>query len=267
MDVVAHLPPLLLTHLQFVLEGSHTLIVADDWVSLQCAVSNLSFGAVVLDPETGGSVGRAEIRTLLQRHPATPVVLYTSLHPGSLEGIVDLARFGARQVVLHRFDDEAERFRDLLERMPGYVLCDSFLERISQRLAALPVGTGLAIRRLVTFPREFRSAEDLAAAAGVDRRHLYRQCEAAGLATPRRLLAGARVLCAYSYMLDPKCTLETAATKLGYPYPRILGRHMRAMTGLGTRQWRRQGSAEAMLGVLVRYVCTQPARRPRKSHE
>lgn len=208
--------------------------------------------AVVIDPQVEGSLSTAEIHRLLRGFPGTPVVVYTLLSPASLRAVVEMAQHGLNHVVLHRFDDEPGRFRDLLERLPGEALGESLLERLSVPLRRLPAGTARAIERLVGAPHRFFGAPDLAAEAGVAVRKLYRQLEAAGLAPPRVVVQSARLLRAFSYLQNPLCLVEDAAGKLGYSAPRILSAQIREVTGLKPTEWRRQMTGDEFVVVLTR---------------
>src|SRR5439155_22238494 len=114
-------------------------------------------------------------------------------------------------VVLHRFDDEPRRFLELLEGMPAHALGDRMLLELAEPLAMLPVTVGRAIDQLFRSPAEFRNAQDLATAAGMNARTLYRNLEPAGLYSPRLLAAPARLLRASADLLDPGPSLKDVA--------------------------------------------------------
>jgi AraC-like DNA-binding protein len=214
---------------------------------------------VVVDPQVDGTVGVTQVREIVRRHPALPIVVYTYLSPASLKAVVELARYGVEHVVLHRFDDEPRRFLELLERLPGCVMGDRLLERLTAPLAAVPLPTARAIEQMVRSPGRFGGAEDLAAAAGITARQLYRQLDAAGFASPRVLVQGARVLRAYAYLREPECLLEEAAARLGYSAPRVLSRQVQEATGRTPTTLRQEVGIEEFLGLLATRLTARDA--------
>jgi AraC-like DNA-binding protein len=197
------------------------------------------------DPMDGRGLGR-----LRDRHPSIPVVVYTVLTAATLRAVVAMARQGVEHVVLHRFDDEPRRFLGLLEQLPGYALSDRLLAELSGALERLPTPTARAVERLVRLPHRFGGVEDLADASGVTVRQLYRQLEAAGIASPRWLVQGARVLRAFAYLQDRGCSIGAAARKLGYSQSRVLARQMLEVAGRPATEARRSVAPETMVELL-----------------
>lgn len=252
MEVAAFLPPQLLSHLRVVLGRDHSLISVDGWQPLVAALRRVNVDVVVVDPQVQGVLHAPEVQRLIDGFPRTPIVIYTLLSPGSLRAVVQLARAGLQHVVLHRFDDEPHRFRELLERLPGEALGQTLLERLSIPLARLPANTERAIERLFAVPSRFTSSPDLAAASGVTVRQLYRQLEVAGLASPRIVIQGARVLRAYAYLQNPGCLVEDVARKLGYSAPRVLSAQIREMTGTRASEWCCEMQPAQLIELLAR---------------
>lgn len=205
-----------------------------------------------MDPTAEGVAGAESIRQLIERHPSLPLVIYTSLSPQALKAVVTLARHGVEHVVLHRFDDDPRRFLALIERLPGYALGELLLERLAEPMAKLPLSVSRAIERLVRSPGQFFGTADLASAAGVTVRTLYRQLDAAGLASPRLMVQGARILRAYSYLQDRGTQLDNVSAKLGYSAPRILSRQIQQWSGLTPSELRHRVVPEAFVRTLVR---------------
>ena len=250
MDVVALLPPPLLSHLRIVLARDHVLSVAEDWAGVAALLGRRSVDALVVDPRGDDGPALPALRLLRERHPMVPVVVYTTLTPATLRSVVELARRGVEHVVLHRFDDEPRRFAALLEQLPGYALGNELLAAMAAPLARLPGPTARAVERLVRMPHLFAGVDDLAAAAGVSARQLYRQLESAGIDSPRWLVQGARVLRAFSYLQDRSCSLGEAARRLGYSQSRVLARQLVEVAGQPAGMARRTLAPTAMVGLL-----------------
>lgn len=250
MQVVACLPPILLSHLRVVLARGHSVVPVEDSPALWDAVRHQPVDVAVLDPRVPG-ISTVDIRAISRQHPSLPLVVYTTLGATTMSAVVELARHGIEHIVLHRFDDAPRRFLALLERLPAYALGDRLLSRLGTPLATLPPATAQMLQALVREPTRFRDTRELAAGAGVDRRTLYRQCEAAGLATPRMLLRGARLLRAYAYLRDPGVFIEDVAVKLGYSEPRRLSQHMQDAVGLKPTELRRMLAPDDFVALLA----------------
>jgi AraC-like DNA-binding protein len=254
VDVAAYLPPRLLSHLKVVLGQGHTLIPATGWAELLATVNERIVDIVVADPATEGNVQVAELEELMRQFPSLPVVVYTVLAPLTLKGVVRLAQSGVEHVVLNRFDDDPARFLELLELVPGHALGERMLQELAEPLSALPVMVCRAIEQLYRYPLRFRTAQDLAAAAGMTHRTLYRNLEPVGLHSPRMLVMGSRLLRAYSHLRDPGRNIKDIASKAGFSSPWQLTKQMREATGLTPEEIRRKVEPEVFVGLLAREV-------------
>lgn len=252
MHVVAFLPPPLLTHVRVVLGGEHSVVAVESWEALHQALRRSPVDVVLVDPSAAGGSETEAVVALRLAHPNLPVVVYTVLSPVVLRSITTLARHGVEHVVLFRFDDEPQRFRDLLERLPGYVLGDQVLEALAEPLGRLPAAVARAIERCFRLPHRFHDAGDLAGAAGVTLRQLYRVLEGAGLESPRLVTQSARLLRAYAYLQDPGATLAATAAKLGYSAPRVLSGQIVEATGLRPSELRDTMAPQQFVQLIVR---------------
>lgn len=252
MDVLAFLPPPLLSHLRVVAGRDLTVLAAEDVPALEAAVRRLPVDVLVVDPTLGDKSGA--LMELLARFPTLPVIAYTRLAPAAMRAVAELSRRAPPQVVLHRYDDEPRRFRELLERQSARVLTETMLDLLEPALAQLPPRLAAAVERLFRHPHAFFTAHDLARASGQTVRTVYRQCEAAGLASPRLLVVGARLLRAYQYLREPVHSIEEIAAKLGYSAPRMFTRHARMALGATPRELRRGLGPNEVLERLERVL-------------
>lgn len=258
MEVVAYLPPPLLSHLRVVLSRGHSLTAVPSWESLDDVVRHRMVDAAVIDVHGDANGTLVGVRSFLDRHPAMPLVVYTTLSPTTLRGIVELAKHGVSHVVLHRFDDDPRRFLELLERLPGYALGDELLELLSQPLAQTAPEVVHAVEQLFRAPVRFHDTPDLATAAGMSVRTLYRQLESAGFASPRMLIRAARLLRAFSYLQEPGFQFKDVAQKLGYPDPRTLSRQLQATVGLRPSDIRGRIAPNEFVGLLAARLLSSP---------
>jgi AraC-like DNA-binding protein len=264
VDVAAFLTPQLLTHLRVVLGRGHRVHPADGWTGLAKVLREEAVDLLVADPAADGQVKVAELQYLIRQFPSVPVLVYTALSPATMKAVVQLAKVGVEHVVLNRFDDEPRRFRDLLEGVPAHALADQMLRQLAEPLARLPIQVGRAVEQLFRSPGRFRSTDDLAAAAGMIKRTLYRNLEPAGFYSPRLLVAAARLLRAYAHLRDPGRQIKEIADKVGYHSPWQLTQQMRDVTGHTPRTVRRRVGAEEFISLLGRRIyrpaATQKAR-------
>ena len=217
-------------------------------------MKHLVTDVVVADPAAAGTVEVEALENLRRLFPSLPVVVYTSLAPASMKAIVRLAKSGVDQVVLSRFDDEPGKFLELIEGIPGFALGDRMLRELAGSMTELPIVVARAVDQLFRSPTRFRNAQDLADAASMNLRTLYRNLEPAGIYSARSLVVSARLLRAYAYLQDPGRSIKDVAAKAGYHSPWQLSQQMREMTGMTTEQVRREVNGDALVTLLAEQV-------------
>lgn len=256
MDVLAFLPPLQFTHLRAVLgeRGPHRVQVARSWAEVESVLRREAIDVAVLDPTADGTMEFAPLLAVTRRFRSLPVVMYTQLSPGSLKGILALAREGLTELVLHRFDDDPGRFRELLERLASNALAESLIGRLQSRLALLPGTLADAVVECFRHPGLYGVAEDLARRGSVSRRTLYRALDTAGLGSPSRVVKGARLLRAYAYLRDNGYSLEDVAMKCGFGSRQRFARHVRSLAEMQPRELRRRVTPEAFVTMLAAHL-------------
>jgi AraC-like DNA-binding protein len=216
VDIAAYLHPNLLARLATVAGGSHRILASDSWESLSLRIRSQPIDLAVLDPMADGKVRADAIMAVLDEFPSVPVILYAHLSPENLQATVGLARAGVRHVVLYRYDDAQNRFLELIESQPGAALAQMLLQHLEEPLEKVGKPLKRGVERMFGAPGHFVTLPDLARAALVSKRTIYRRFRIAGFCSPGKFIDAARVLRAYAYMLEPGNTLEMAATKLGY---------------------------------------------------
>jgi AraC-like DNA-binding protein len=256
LDVVSFVPPTLVGHLTVVVGDSHRLFIASDWGSLEEIIRSEPVDVAVVDPRDGAEMRFDQVRDLLQRFPSLPLVVYTTLSPAVTQGLVRLAGYGLRTVVLRGFDDDARRFRSLLERLPEYELSERLLALLQGPLAEVPLALRRVIVHCVRAPHEFQDVNDLANATGVTRRTFDRWMSMVGVSS-KSLVKIARAVRAYHLMRDPGYRLADIARKVGYQETRLFARHVRQVTGLVPSSLRRRMEPDeflVMLGERLRHT-------------
>jgi AraC-like DNA-binding protein len=229
---------------------------------LHASVSHQAIDIVVADPAVHGTVQVEALEDLRRHFPSLPVVVYTQLAPSSIQAIVRLAKSGVEHVVLSRFDDEPRRFLEVLESIPAHALGERMLQELAGPLSVLPVMVVRAVDQLFKSPARFRNAQDLATAAGMNLRTLYRNLEPAGIYSARALVVSARLLRAYAFLQDPGRSIKDVAAKAGYTSPWQLSQQLRELTGRTAEQVRREVTEEGLIALLAEQV-----RRRRRKEE
>ena len=257
MDVVALLPRPLLDHLTQVLGAAHSLSAPADWNALRATVQSRIVDAVIADPAFDGTVQTQDLMDLRELYPSLPIVLYTTLSATAMQGVIQLARYGIEHVVLARFDDEPKRFLELIEGVPGSALGDRMLRELREPMRKLPATISRAIERLYRSPGNFQGARQLAEAAGITPRGLYRHLAAVGMPSVKALVVSARLVRAYGYLKDPGRSVKEVAARVGYSRPWLLTKQMREYTGYVPSDVRRALSPEEVVVLLISRVRTE----------
>lgn len=219
----------------------HRLHVALDWEHARQLLRHEAVDVLVVDPLVSGETSSVDaIEALRSAYPSMPVVMYSALTPPAAAAFAELGRRGVGTAVLHDVDDSPSELQRVLQRQPGVALSDALLARLTPALQSISASVATAIARSVHTPSAFRDVPDIAAAAGVARRTLYRECERAGLASPREVLAGARVLRAYALLRDGNMGIDDCATALRYSSAHHMANAMRWACGTTSARARAQ---------------------------
>lgn len=252
MFVAALLPPPQLAQLKRALGPDHRVETAADWKSLYKLLREGLFDLSIVDPALNGSMELSSVETLLSYFPSTPVAVYTRLSPAGARAVTRLSQSGVVEIVLSPYDDSETRLRGVVERVGGDPLAREMIGRISPSLRMLDLELSRAVTQLFREPTHFQSALDLAAATRLSRRSLYRQCESAGLASPRMLVLGARLLRGYALLRNPGHSLESIAKTLRFRSQRAFSERMREVVGELANSVRRRVPQEEFLDRLER---------------
>src|SRR5205085_8947794 len=138
-----------------------------------------------------------------------------------------------------------------LEGIPAHALGERMLEELAGPLSTLPVTVVRAIDQLFRSPARFKNAQDLATAAGMNLRTLYRNLEPAGIYSARALVVSARLLRAYSFLQDPGRSIKDVAARTGYNSPWQLSQQLRELTGRTAEEIRRDMTQEDLVVLLA----------------
>lgn len=251
VSVAAFLSARLLNHAKHVFEGEPELLVASSWEELDTLVRRKPVSVVILDPLADGVMNVSAVAGLLTRYPSLPLIAYVELAAPAFNAVAQLSRRGLEDVLLHRFDDAPEKFRERVNRVRGNPLSRHVIGVLGPSMAQLPLSLGTAMEKMFEQPDRYTSALDLAMDAGIPIARLYRNLHLASLGSPKRLVIAAKLLRGYGYLRDPGYSVLDVSVKLGYRSSRIFAQHAESVFGMTPSRVRsRLSEADAIKCVL-----------------
>jgi AraC-like DNA-binding protein len=181
------------------------------------------------------------------------LIAYVTLNAPAFRAVAALAKLGFEDVVLYRFDDAPERFRERVEQVQGNSLTHRVVAELRESLQELPRQLYLAIENLFEQPHRYSSALDLAM-KGMAIVGVYRNLSTAGLGSPKRLLVAAKVLRGFGYLRDPGYSVLDISIKLGYKTARIFSHHWVSVFGETPARVRSRLTDEAAVESVLRWI-------------
>src|SRR5438477_3329159 len=254
LSVAAFLPVRLLTHVKHVFADEPELLIAASWQELESFIRRKPVSAVVLDPAADGIMNVGAVASLLKRYPSLPLIAYVTLHAPQFSAVAQLGRLGLKEVVLHRFDDAPEGFKERVERLEGTALTHDVIEALRDRLGQLPRQLAVTVENLFEQPHRYTSAFDLAMEAGIAIVSVYRNLDSARLGSPKRLLIAAKVLRGFGYLRDPGYSVLDVSIKLGYKTARIFSQHWVSVFGETPARVRTRLTDKAAVDNVLRWL-------------
>ncbi len=196
------------------------------------AIANLSSESrtFIVDP-TLNDEAYALCSELLARQNSWNLLAYSRLSAEATRRLVALARVGFFRMVLYDHNDSAENFCGSLEEEALHSISKQVLELLTTRIEKLGEPLRLVVADLFRCPRRYHAASDLAFAARISPESMYRGFKVAGLCSPKRLIAAARVARLASYGMLGRQPLAAAGNCTGCADPRILRAELRLTLG------------------------------------
>jgi AraC-like DNA-binding protein len=128
------------------------------------------------------------------------------------------------------------------------------LALLAPSLQKLPLSVSRAIRDMFERPHRYGSVLDLATKTDLPPVSVYRYLDAAGIASPKKLLMAAKLTRGLTYMRDPGYTLREVASKLGYRHPRILTAHALEVFNVTPSRVRSRLTDDDAIAMLIRWI-------------
>jgi transcriptional regulator GlxA family with amidase domain len=129
-------------------------------------------------------------------------------------------------------------------------------DQLNVALASLPSELRWVLENTLRTPGAVQTIQQMAAQARVDRGTCTRWFARAGLPSPRKILAAARVLYAHRLLQDPGFTIEDVAKRLGYAQTKTLQQHARTYLGLTAGEMRLSLAPDEAIAIIVRDFLT-----------
>ncbi len=232
MLVLAAVPRVLAAKLKRVAGQRFAFCWAERWGAALDIIRGEPVEMAVVDPGLEGHPRSQEVERLRVLFPSLPLILYTKLSPAIVPVLLRVGETGIREVLLEGYDDHAQRLSDALTEEAARVLSRSLMTDIEDVIRDLPHELKWALETIVREPGSFRTVQDLADRARMDRRTCTRWFTKATLPPPSVMLTVIRVVYAHRLLQDPGYTVEDVAAKLGYAKPRSFALHVKEVFGM-----------------------------------
>lgn len=188
------------------------------------------------------------VQRLRARCPGVPIVVYATISPCVARDLMDAARLGVVEAVLHGDDDLVAVLHRVVSATAACRLADAALAAVRTPLAPAVVPVVLYC---LAHAQAVPSVAEIAAAFNVSRKTIAARLAAEGLPPASALVSWGRVLLAARWLEDARCPVERAALALGFDSGTGL-RHMIARrTGLSSSEIRSRGGLAAVLPLFA----------------
>jgi AraC-like DNA-binding protein len=233
------------------------IAMCDTWDDVVRTIENADRAVLFVDPRAFDDAVDAVVK-LHERFAIVAIVVCAVLDGESIQLVTRLARAGFGELVVFGYDDSPQRLKLLVEdATPAPTLSLSLL---SPALQQLPPPMQRALIMMFEEPRRFRTTEDLAVAAGLSLRATFRHLRKAGFASPRLLVASARVLRAHQLLVRSDRSATAVANRLGYRTVDQLSQHCFELAGCTATDMKKGlGPSDVATVVLARLLAPKKA--------
>jgi AraC-like DNA-binding protein len=265
MTVATFLSPADAARLRGALAGTHEIISADSFATLDAIIRGAPITVVVLDPTIDSRIGVPAAEKLIGRYSSLPFLAFVHVNAESMTAVARLARAGLYDVVVMDSADALNRLKEKIDTASFSPLTGIFLGALQPELEKLPPNIAQTVRSLFQAPDKYVVAKDIAAASSVTMTCLYRTFQTAEVSRPKKFLMAARLLRGYKFLLDQSCSVELVAAKTGYANARAFSRHTRMVFGVSPSALRRSLRHDDVINDLHGWLIGAKPRRRRSS--
>jgi AraC-like DNA-binding protein len=184
---------------------------------------------VLIDPLVDGA--SIVVHEELRRRPPDRILLYVHQTPESLRAVLALSRYGIKHVFVHPVSRHRKSFLNAITNLMALDLAADMECALDARVAALPDGLANVVADVFSRPYRYHSVRDIAIEADISVRTLYRAFAAATFASPKQILAIAKVAHGISHLRQRRQSMNNISAYLGYGKPNTLLRQIRRYSG------------------------------------
>jgi AraC-like DNA-binding protein len=230
------------------------VVVANTWAELEGMLQIHPVTVALIDPSADGASRTMEFERVKSAYPSLPIIAYVPLTPSAFRAVAQLSKLGLDQVILYSHDDSAERMVATIDKVRSSPLTERFVGELRPNLDKLPLPISKIVEEMFAEPHRYPNAQDLATGAHVSIVRLYRAFQSADLAAPKKMVVAAKLLRAYSHLLDPGQSVGGVSTKLAYRNPRIFAEHTNEVFGLNPSKVRSGMTEDQVVNRLLIWV-------------
>ncbi len=195
----------------------------------------------------GGESVLESVRQVRRLYPRLITVAYISVpEPTRVRDIFDAGRVGIDAIVVAEYDDEPDRFAELLLQAEAR----SVVGVIRTAFSDTPPLVRDALLLAVTRAHDRLSSEILARALSLGRAGLARRLTEAGFPPPRRLITWARLIVAGQLLEDPLRSADAVSIALDFPSGSAFHNTCRRYLEATPSQVRERGGADYVIRRL-----------------
>jgi AraC-like DNA-binding protein len=193
----------------------------------------------------------AALNDLVRDFPGVATVaLVSQADPDGSETLLHLGASGVRQVVDVTTPTGWQRLRQLLGH-PATRDVARIQGPIIRALGEVPPDTRIFFEALIRLAPEIFTSRDLARRLDIRGTTLMSRFQRARLPSPKSYLAGMRLVHATLLFERPGYTLSDVAYRMEYSSPQSFGRHVRALFGISSSEFRRRFPFQRALGRFI----------------
>lgn len=237
------------------------LRLVETWEQLEAVVSRCAPAAVLIDG-CAAAQSATELRKLQDDHAGVGMVLYTPLEPQALRESLGAMRAGVNEIAFAGYDDSRDRLTQIIESAIAKARALQLADALSSLFDRLPPGLRSAAEAMFRSPTQFQTVTDLACAARMSNRNLFRSLKRCGIRSGRRLIAAARIAAAYHMLTSTRRSAQEVAAQLGYASVEQLSAHFAELANCTCRDVQRGIPLGVFCGAVLTSLTTKSIATP-----
>jgi len=229
-------------------EGVYRALHRDSLEHVMRDVQERPIGGVVLSVARCGAIDLPSVARLVREFPRIPAVaLLSDLDPDTARAVLALGQSGVRALVDVRQPDGWRELRRLLVVDGAADIERLVLGQLAIDLAGVPEDCWRFFETVASTGTRTATVRALARRLQVLPSTLMSRFFRAGLPSPKRYLAAARLIYAARMFENPGLSVANVANNLDYSSPQSFGRHVRTLLRMTALDFRQRYDGEGML--------------------